>query len=56
MIRVSDDQMSQFKKYAQYAGASYCDVPTTQGEAMFCVGDICPDATGQNVTIWQTFM
>lgn len=50
---VNAEQLAQFTKFAQYAGASYCD--PVAGKKVHCKGDICPAGEHSNVTIFSTF-
>lgn len=50
---VTAAQLAEFKRYAQWAGASYCGpVATTP---VFCRGDICPAGEDVNATIYDVF-
>lgn len=45
--------MNNFKLYAQYAGASYCN--PVAGRPVYCKGDICPAGNKSNATIYSVF-
>ncbi|ROV90666.1 hypothetical protein VPNG_10117 [Cytospora leucostoma] len=52
-VGVNSEEFSNFKLYAQYAGASYCN--PVAGKPVYCRGDICPAGRGSNATILSTF-
>lgn len=45
--------MRNFKLYAQYAGAAYCN--PVAGQPIYCKGDICPAGGRSNATIFSVF-
>lgn len=50
---VTAEDLSNFKVYAQYAGAAYCD--PAAGQPVYCKGDICPAGKKSNATIYSVF-
>ncbi|KUI61601.1 Lipase [Cytospora mali] len=52
-LGVNTEDFSNFKLYAQYAGASYCN--PVSGKPVYCKRDICPAGRGSNATILSTF-
>ncbi|KAI0196497.1 lipase-like protein [Xylaria flabelliformis] len=52
---VSNDMLTTFELYAQYAGASYCNSGSPVGSTVTCSGGACPDVTAAGAKITATY-
>ncbi|KAH7318207.1 lipase precursor [Stachybotrys elegans] len=52
---VTEQQLSDLNVFAEYAGASYCNIEVAAGSAITCSGGVCPTVEGNRGTIVQTF-
>ncbi|KAJ4422920.1 hypothetical protein N0V82_002447 [Gnomoniopsis sp. IMI 355080] len=50
---VNTEDLADFTKFAQYAGAAYCN--PVAGRPVYCKGDICPAGNYSNATIYSVF-
>ncbi|KAJ4390131.1 hypothetical protein N0V93_007605 [Gnomoniopsis smithogilvyi] len=52
-VGVNTEDLAHLTKFAQYAGAAYCD--PVAGRPVYCKGDICPAGNHSNATIYSVF-
>ncbi|KAF3767344.1 alpha/beta-hydrolase, partial [Cryphonectria parasitica EP155] len=50
---ITEQELTDFVHYAQYAGVAYCD--PVAGRRVYCKGDICPAGNHSNATIHSVF-
>ncbi|KAM7204362.1 Alpha/Beta hydrolase fold [Rhypophila sp. PSN 637] len=52
---VTAEQLNEFKFFAQYAGATYCNSYNDPGQKIVCSDGVCPDVEANNVTTVASF-
>lgn len=52
---VTTSQLTEFKLFAQYAGATYCNSFNTPGQKIACTDGVCPDVEANNATTLASF-
>ncbi|KAK3325524.1 putative triacylglycerol lipase precursor [Apodospora peruviana] len=52
---VTTTELSQFKFFAQYAGASYCNSDNAPGQEVTCKADVCPAVTANKAVTVASF-
>ncbi|KAM7198107.1 Alpha/Beta hydrolase fold [Naviculisporaceae sp. PSN 640] len=52
---VTQAQLDEFKFFAQYAGATYCNSYNEPGSKIVCTDGVCPDVEANNVTTVASF-
>lgn len=53
--QVTDQEVENFKFYAQWAGSAYCNDDSDPGENVVCSLDVCPDVESHNATVISSF-
>ncbi|KAI0169644.1 alpha/beta-hydrolase [Hypoxylon sp. FL1284] len=54
-IAVTEDQLSTFRFFAQYAAASFCNSEAPAGSVITCAENVCPDVTAAGAKVLATF-
>lgn len=53
--QITDQDVENFKFYAQWAGSAYCNDDSQPGESVVCSFDVCPDVESHNATVLSSF-
>ncbi|KAK7721860.1 hypothetical protein SLS63_009385 [Diaporthe eres] len=53
--QVTNQEVENFKFYAQWAGSAYCNDDSDPGESVVCSLDVCPDVESHNATVISSF-
>ena len=52
---VSETELSEFKLFAEYSAAAYCNGEDPAGAAVTCENDTCTEVEAHNATVISSF-